>query len=386
MKLSRLFSLLLCAALLLTAASCGKSGGGEEETGDIVIGSINDITGPTAFLGNSVVNCFQYMVDEFNENGGLNGRKIKFINYDTENDPTQAINAYRRLAESDHASIVLGSVISDVNISVAPVTESVGVPMIGIAIDPRTCVQEDGNVYKYSFIGQITSDGQGVAAAKIAIDHLGVTKVGVLYNQGNAYAVSLAEPFQKYCEENDIEVVMEPFQNEDQDLRTQLTHLTSLGVEAIYEPNQQAHQVIGVTQAREVGFTGDLIGNNGSNPYVLEAGEQAEGFVFPNNVAFDSEECEALTTRYQEDYGAAPATQGFLAQDIFQIMIAALEKAESSDPAAVTEALNGLTVETTYQGELTLGADTHYPTGLGMFIEEVQDGKMVTVGETGPCS
>jgi len=49
-------------------------------------------------------------------------------------------------------------------------------------------------------------------------------------------------------------------------------------------------------------------------------------------------------------------------------------------------ALKGLTAETDYQGEFTLNIGTRCSAGLGMFIEEVLDGKMVTASEPGPRS
>lgn len=407
-KLRKMIALLACIALAAAAfTACGKDSDNNNKTsGDssktqdsgkdasqndtsekaeaeyIVIGSVNDVSGPTAALGTAMVNIFQYMVDDINAAGGILGKQVKFINYDTANDPSETILAYKRVVEEDGACVVLGTTISGTQTALAPVTSEVKVPVVGIAIDPSCVIDDKGNVYPYSFMAQSDAEGQAKAAAYIAMDYLNHKTIGVLYNQSNAYANSLQAPFIRFCEEKGATIYVETFQDADQDLRTQLTKLMNKECEIIYEPNQQAHQAIGVTQAREIGYINDLLSNNGANPYILDAGEDAENNTyFPYNVSPDSDEVLALTDRYMKDYGINPAVQGIMAADAFKLMQAAIEEAGAAEPEAIRDALENVTVEG-LQGTLRINPDTHKPDNLPMYIMNIQNGKMVTLGQS----
>ena len=57
----------------------------------IVIGTIQDLSGPVAAYGKAARNGLQLRVDEINEQGGIHGRKIKLIVEDNAYDPKRAV-------------------------------------------------------------------------------------------------------------------------------------------------------------------------------------------------------------------------------------------------------------------------------------------------------
>lgn len=65
-----------------TSASTDKTAA----EGDIVIGCLQDTTGVTSTLGKMIEGGAQWAVDEINAAGGVNGRKIKMVTYDTKAD------------------------------------------------------------------------------------------------------------------------------------------------------------------------------------------------------------------------------------------------------------------------------------------------------------
>ena len=78
------------------------------DTSDIVIGVIQDLSGPGSVFGNSCLNGSTLAVEQINAAGGLNGRQIKLVSYDIKGDTAEAINAYTRLAEVDGAVAIAG--------------------------------------------------------------------------------------------------------------------------------------------------------------------------------------------------------------------------------------------------------------------------------------
>ena len=114
MKMKKLLALMLAAVMALSLAACGDSGSKESaapsqssgspsseapsqgggEGGEVLIGCLQDITGPTSALGMSVQAGAQAAVDEINANGGIDGKTVVMKTYDTKGDVTEAVNAY----------------------------------------------------------------------------------------------------------------------------------------------------------------------------------------------------------------------------------------------------------------------------------------------------
>ena len=74
----------------------------------ITIGSIQDLSGPIAGFGKAIRNGLILRVDEINEQGGINGRKIKLIVEDDAYDPKKAVLAAQKLVNQDKVFVVAG--------------------------------------------------------------------------------------------------------------------------------------------------------------------------------------------------------------------------------------------------------------------------------------
>ena len=70
-------SLIGAAIALSTGAAMAQSQGVSKD--EIVLGSIQDLSGPIAGFGKQVRLGMMLRVDEANEQGGINGRKIKLV-------------------------------------------------------------------------------------------------------------------------------------------------------------------------------------------------------------------------------------------------------------------------------------------------------------------
>jgi branched-chain amino acid transport system substrate-binding protein len=77
------------------------------------------------------------MVDEINAAGGINGRMLKLVTYDTRGDVNEAINALKRMIEQDKVSVVLGPPVSNIGIAIAPISQELKVPIVGLFMEDR---------------------------------------------------------------------------------------------------------------------------------------------------------------------------------------------------------------------------------------------------------
>ena len=205
---------------------------------EILIGNIQDLSGPNKAFGLATVNGAQMYFDQINAAGGINGKKLKVISYDTKSEVNEAISAYRRLCDLDKVSVIIGPPIANMGIALAPLTDAKKIPIIGLYMDERATTKPDGAPWTYMFLAQNSSGAQARTIAAYAIKDLKLKKYAVLLNQQNAYSVSLAEPFVNYVTENGGTIVAkETFMTADKDYRAQLTKIKQANPEAIYMPN-----------------------------------------------------------------------------------------------------------------------------------------------------
>ena len=176
------------------------------------------------------------MAAEINEAGGIGGKiKIRLVEYDIKGDVTESINAYKRLCEQDKANVVIGPHISNIGIALAPLSETYKVPIVGAYIDDNCVLNDAGEAYRYMYIAQPSASQQATVIANFAMDTLGAKNFAVLYNSGNSYSTSMANPFMEYVESKGCKIVAaESFADSDTDYRTQLTKILSTNPDAGY--------------------------------------------------------------------------------------------------------------------------------------------------------
>jgi ABC-type branched-subunit amino acid transport system substrate-binding protein len=75
---------------------------------EIRIGNIMPYTGPLAAFG-AIGRAEAAYFDRVNENGGINGRKVKFISYDDSSNPVTAVEKTQELVETDKVLLMFGS-------------------------------------------------------------------------------------------------------------------------------------------------------------------------------------------------------------------------------------------------------------------------------------
>ena len=127
--MKRIVSFVMAVGMALSLAACGgaasstaststsapaASSAAAADSGEILIGCLQDITGNTSGLGLSVQKGAQAAVDEINANGGINGKKIVMNTYDTKGDVTEAVNSYITAVTVDQVSLIVGPPVANI--------------------------------------------------------------------------------------------------------------------------------------------------------------------------------------------------------------------------------------------------------------------------------
>ncbi len=112
---------------------------------DIRIGLMGPFTGPGGSLGLSIKRGAQMAVDDFNKEGGVNGRKISLIERDDKANPTDGITNVNDLIEKEKVLAVFGTANTPVGLVQAPIVQKAKVPWIIPLASGTTITQEPGS-------------------------------------------------------------------------------------------------------------------------------------------------------------------------------------------------------------------------------------------------
>ena len=168
---------LMALALLAAAPFVQAQSQGVSKT-EIVIGSIQDLSGPLAGFGKQVRLGMMLRVDEINEQGGINGRKLKLLFEDSGYDPKKAVLAAQKLVNQDKIFIMAGHIGTAQNNAAMPVQFEKNV----INFFPVTAAREMYEPFhklKYAFAATYFDQMRG-ALPKLVKDK-GAKKVCTIY-------------------------------------------------------------------------------------------------------------------------------------------------------------------------------------------------------------
>lgn len=169
-------SLALAATLALGSAAWAQQQGVSKD--EIVLGSILDLSGPLAGFGKQARMGMQLGVDELNETGGIQGRKLKLLVEDDAYDPKKAVLAAQKLVNQDKIFMMVGHIGTAHNLAAMPVQFEKNV----INFFPITAAREMYEPFhklKYSFAAPYYV--QMLSAVPKLVKEKGVKKVCTIY-------------------------------------------------------------------------------------------------------------------------------------------------------------------------------------------------------------
>jgi len=376
-KVLSLVSLLLILAMLLSACG-GKTAAPAGET--IKIGWIGSLTGDQAVWGTCESNTIKMLIEEVNAKGGILGKQVEGIYYDTKGDAAEAVNATKRLITQDGVVAILGPNASGQAISISAVLEQYKVPDIAtVATNPKVTVSDDGKVKEYNFRVCFIDPYQGAVAAGYAYDKLGLKNAAVLYDVASDYSQGFTEYFEKtFTEKGGKIVAKEGFKEGDVDFRPQLSKIKEANPDVILMPYYYKEVALSANQARELGIKATLVGGDGwpSDQLMTMAKDAIEGSYIVNHLDFNDPEVKPLQDAYKAKYNLSMELNGYMANDAFLLLQAAITAANSTDPVKITEALTQVSVKGV-TGTIQLSKENHNPVGKQAAIVKIENGGYV---------
>ena len=372
------FALAVLLALVLWTA-CGQN-----EPKTIKIGHAVALTGDASVFGQSEHTGLKIAVEEINRKGGVLGKPIELVAADTRADPTETVNAVRRLVEREKVVAVLGVAQSGVAMAATPVVTAAKVPLISTtASNPYVTQSKAGETYHYVFRVCFIDTYQGTVAAEFAYDRLKARKAAILYDVGSDYSQWLAKYFEDaFAKVGGKVVAKEAYRTGELDFRAPLGKIRESNPDLVFLPLTQKDAALVAKQARDLGIKATLLGgDNWASPDILKLGGAAlEGSYFINSASFDEPSVKKWMATNEKRFGGPVVRNALLVNDALYALADAIKRAGSTDSDKIVAALEqtkDLPVLTT--DKFTLDAKTHNPLNRPAYFNQIKDGKFVFI-------
>jgi branched-chain amino acid transport system substrate-binding protein len=336
----KLGSLALCGALAFSGCNKSDTTTGGANGDAIRIGEYACLTGQTASFGTASHQGAQMVIDDTNAAGGILGKQIKLITEDDQSKPGEAATAVRKLISRDKVVALIGEIASSRSLEAGPIAQQNKIPMVSPGSTNPNVTKIGNYIFRVCFIDPF----QGTVMAKFALNSLKKTRVAVLTDVRQDYSVGLAQFFKEYFTKNGGTVVAEQsYSSGDQDFKAQLTSIKAANPEAIFVPGYYNEVGLIALQARELGITVPLMGGDGwDSPTLTQIGGAAmEGNFFANH--FSTEDTSPIVQdfirEFKKRFNRDPDGMAALGYDAARVLLDAMTRAGSSEPAKVRDAL-----------------------------------------------
>ena len=375
-SLSRRFLLAAGAALALWLP------GAAQAADPIKIGAVLSVTGPAAFLGDPEQKTLELYVKKINEAGGVLGRPLELVVYDDGGDASKARTFAQRLVEEDEVVAMVGGTSTGATMAMIPVFEDAEVPFISLAGGIEIIEPVNPHVFKMPHTDRM-------ACQKIFEDlkAKGLGRLGLISGTGG-FGASMRKQCTAVAPDYGITIVAdETYGPKDTDVTPQLTKIRGSNAQAVLNADFGQGPAVVTRNYRQLGIDLPLYQSHGvaSKQFIQLAGEAANGVRLPAAALLvaqklpESDPQKKVLVDYQQAFESAynqpVSTFGGHAYDGLMILVDAMNRAGSAEPAAIRDAIEATKGFVGTAGVFNMTPEDHMGLDLSAFrMLEIRDG------------
>ena len=340
---------------------------------DVVkIGHVGPTSGAIAHLGKDNENGARMAIEEFNAKGvTIGGKKVKLelLAEDDAADPKQGVAVAQKLVDAKVNGVV-GHLNSGTTIPASKIYSDAGIPQISpSATNPKYT----RNGYKTAFRVVADDVHLGGTLGRYAVTQLKGKSIAVIDDR-TAYGQGVAEEFSKAVKAAKGNIVETQFTNDKAtDFTAILTAIKAKNPDVVFFGGMDAVAGPMLRQMKQLGLEAKFMGGDGicsGELPKLAAGGMADGQVVCAEAGgVEGEQKKAMDSfkdAYQKKFNAQVQIYAPYVYDAVNVMVAAMVKAGSSDPAkylpvlAATNGYKGVTGTISFdsKGDIKNGALT----------------------------
>ena len=328
-------------AAVIALAGCGK------KNEAVKIGHAAPLTGGIAHLGKDNENGVRLAVEEANAKAmTIGGQKVVFemMSEDDEAKPDKGPIIAQKFVDAKVAGVV-GHLNSGVTIPASSVYNQAGIPMIsGSATNPK--LTEQGFKVAFRTVGRDDQQGPAIASYLSSQYH---PKTVAIIDDATAYGEGLANEVEKTLKAGGVTVLpREKGTDKTADWKAILTKLSGSKPEAIFYGGMDSGAGPLMKQARELGIQAVFAFGDGACTEKMKelAGDAAEGLICSQAGIPVKAASKTFLEAYKAKFKSDPLIYAPFTYDAANLLIAAMQKADSVDPAKYLPEL----AKSSYQG------------------------------------
>lgn len=333
----------------------------------IKIGALVAATGPASFLGDPELKTLELYVEKINAAGGVLGRNLELVAYDTGANPKKATTFAKRLINQDEVVAIIGGSASGETMAILPIIKKAKIPLVSMAGSIKIVKP----VKKYAFKTPATDR---MACQKIFEYLKGKSLTNVALISGNGgFGKSMRGQCKDVAGDYGIKIVAdETYGPKDTDMTAQLTKIKgNASVQAVVNPGFGQGPAIVTKNFKQLGMTQTLVQSHGvaSKKFIELTGNASEGVIIASppvviaSLLEDSNPIKQIALDYIKDYegkyNAPVSTFGGYAFDALNLVVNAIKTAKSAEPKAIRDALELTTNYVGLNGMFNITKDDH---------------------------
>ena len=408
--MKKLFKVML-PLLLVVSMLVGCSGTKEEGTAGtdsnetIKIGTIYAMSGDKAAIGENILRGVDFAVKEINDKGGVNGRMLEVVRGDHAADAATGKSEAERLITQEGVDVIMGCHMSTITEVVAQVCQQYGVPMITAISTLDKLSDADHAEYDYFFRLCPLNSIYVEDMLKYLVDSKEQTgeeiKTVAIFTDKAAIGQELIRCVNLFAADYGLEIVGEvDYSGGAADLSAQVLSLKQMNPDAILCDSYVNDAILFVNTLKEQNYTPKMIvakANGYTDPSFLSTlGTAANGVASVVEFNNDLTNGVEINKEFKEVYGVDMNGHSAESYTVVWLFKAAIEKAGSTEGAAVRDVLADLVIDGSFEGgrnivlpyakidfaeSYDLAGDTHYRdnTYASVAIAQIQEGAWKTV-------
>ncbi len=289
------------------------------ERNTIKIGAILPLTGAASYAGIPLQYGMQIAVEEINNAGGIDGKRIELIIEDSKTNPQEGVTVFKLMAAKNPKVVI--TALSSVSLALAPLAEEYKIPVLATTTAaPDVSKKNDYMVRYFPTAEQEVSQIVSIANVK------DIRKIAVLYLSDDFGNSMYSETIKQF----DGEIIGETFQITTADFKTQLFKIKDQNPDGILIVGFSSHVVNAIRQIKELDINAVIFGSSttsspdirlplkeiGVEVYAGSAGIYRENP--PEEFVIFKEKLEARTNKDLDEYGVTGYDSIMLMKQVIQ--------------------------------------------------------------------
>ncbi len=321
-KLRQIVIALGCAVAACVPALAQSQQGVTKD--QIIIGTIQDLSGPVARFGKQMRQGMQMSVDDINERGGIHGRKLVLKVEDSGYDPKRAVLAAQKLVDQDHIFAMVGHIGSAQNIATFPVLFEKNVINLFPASASREMYEP---LHRLKYASSATYYDQMRVAAPRLVKEKGAQKLCAIY-QDDEYGLEVLRGAETGFKAGGMALAEKvSYKRGATDFSSQVAKTKAAGCDFVVLGTLLRETIAVITEAHKIDFSPTFLMSGGGYTDEIHklGGKPMDGLYTIMTAANpymddDSEPVRAWANKYKAKFNEPPSVHsvyGYMAAEAF---------------------------------------------------------------------